>query len=44
MDRWVAAYDVGLGAKEAQKKVREFSSKKYTSHRRVPETLAAQFD
>ncbi|KIJ32776.1 hypothetical protein M422DRAFT_184091, partial [Sphaerobolus stellatus SS14] len=29
---WVAAYDVGLGVKEAQKKVREFSSKKYTSH------------
>ena len=31
MDRWVAAYDVGLGVKEAQKKVREFSSKN-TSH------------
>ncbi|KIJ36443.1 hypothetical protein M422DRAFT_261186 [Sphaerobolus stellatus SS14] len=42
MDRWVAAYDTGLDAKEAQQKVREFSSRKYTSHRRVPETLAAQ--
>ncbi|KIJ51390.1 hypothetical protein M422DRAFT_244566 [Sphaerobolus stellatus SS14] len=44
MDRWVAAYDTGLDVKEAQQKVREFSSRKYTSHRRVPETLAEQFD
>ncbi|KIJ52515.1 hypothetical protein M422DRAFT_156778 [Sphaerobolus stellatus SS14] len=44
MDRWVAAYDTGLDAKEAQQKGREFSSRKYTSHRCVPEILAAQFD
>lgn len=44
MKRWMEAYRNGLGAKEAQEKVKEFSSRLYTSHRRVPETLAAQFD
>jgi hypothetical protein len=39
MDRWLEAYDKGLGAKEAEKEVRKFSSRQYTSHRRVPETL-----
>lgn len=42
--RWTEAYRSGLGAKEAQFEVRRFSSKQYTSHRRVPETLARQFD
>ena len=31
-------------AKEAQFRVREFSSRKYRSHRRIPETLAQAMD
>ncbi|KAH9913281.1 uncharacterized protein B0H18DRAFT_888533, partial [Fomitopsis serialis] len=42
--RWTEAYRSGLGVKEAQFEVKRFSSKRYTSHRRVPETLARQFD
>ncbi|THU99613.1 hypothetical protein K435DRAFT_938387 [Dendrothele bispora CBS 962.96] len=42
--RWISAYRDGLGAKDAQLRVRQFSSRKYKSHRRVPETLASQFD
>ncbi|TFY76790.1 hypothetical protein EWM64_g7221 [Hericium alpestre] len=41
---WIQAYYDGLDAKEAQFRVKEFSSKRYTSHRRIPETLARQFD
>jgi hypothetical protein len=41
---WMEAYRGGLGAKDAQIKVKEFSSKLYTSHRRIPETLACQLD
>ncbi|KAF5340097.1 hypothetical protein D9758_013166 [Tetrapyrgos nigripes] len=44
MIRWMEAYRSGLGIKEAQIRVRAFSSKRYKSHRRVPETLARQFD
>ncbi|EPT01617.1 hypothetical protein FOMPIDRAFT_41382 [Fomitopsis schrenkii] len=44
MIRWMEAYRLGLGAKEAQLRVKEFSSRKYKSHRRVPETLASLFD
>jgi len=44
MIRWMEAYRLGMCAKEAQMKVKEFSSRVYTSHRRVPETLARQFD
>lgn len=44
MVRWMDAYREGLGAKDAQFKVKQFSSHKYASHRRVPETLACQFD
>ena len=44
MVRWMAAYSSGLSARNAQKQVKDFSSRKYTSHRRVPETLACQFD
>jgi hypothetical protein len=44
MVRWMDAYRMGLGAKEAQITVRKFSSHQYTSHRRVPETVARQFD
>ena len=38
------AYCMGLTAKDAQFHVRMYSSKKYKSHRRVPERLACQFD
>lgn len=41
---WMAAYSSGLEAQKAQKQVKNFSSRKYTSHRCVPETLAWQFD
>ncbi|KJA16237.1 hypothetical protein HYPSUDRAFT_193377 [Hypholoma sublateritium FD-334 SS-4] len=44
MMRWVDAYRDGLNAKNAQIRVQAFSSKKYTSHRRVPERVAAIFD
>ena len=44
MVRWMAAYSSGLSARDSQKRVKDFSSRKYTSHRRVPETLAHQFD
>ncbi|KAJ3747056.1 hypothetical protein DFH05DRAFT_1377744, partial [Lentinula detonsa] len=44
MVRWMEAYRSGMDAKEAQFQVRAFSSKKYKSHRRVPESLAQQFD
>jgi hypothetical protein len=44
MLRWVDAYKDGLSSKDAQMHVRAFSSRKYTSHRRVPETVAASFD
>ncbi|KAF8159193.1 hypothetical protein B0H34DRAFT_655343 [Crassisporium funariophilum] len=44
MHRWTDAYRSGLTARDVQLKVKEFSSKKYTSHCRVPETLARMFD
>ena len=44
MWRWVDAYDGGMGARDAQLHVQKFSSRKYKSHRRVPEGLAAQLD
>ncbi|EJF60930.1 hypothetical protein DICSQDRAFT_62035, partial [Dichomitus squalens LYAD-421 SS1] len=42
--RFIDAYTEGLGAREAQKKVEEFSSRRYKSHRRVPEQLAQAMD
>ncbi|KAJ3728200.1 hypothetical protein DFJ43DRAFT_1001247 [Lentinula guzmanii] len=42
--RWISAYRDGLDAKDAQDHVRAFSSRKYKSHRRVPERLAQSFD
>lgn len=42
--RWREAYQSGLGPKEAQLEVKLFSSKRYTSHRRIPETVARHFD
>jgi len=44
MMRWMDAYRDGLNAKDAQLRVQAFSSKKYTSHRRVSERVAAVFD
>jgi hypothetical protein len=44
MHRWMSAYRSGLETKTAQLQVKEFSSRKYKSHRRVPETLACLFD
>ncbi|KAL1743994.1 hypothetical protein HDZ31DRAFT_39713 [Schizophyllum fasciatum] len=44
MVRWIDAYRGGLGAKDAQKKVKEFSSKKYKSHRRPSERVARLLD
>ncbi|EIW76870.1 hypothetical protein CONPUDRAFT_63241 [Coniophora puteana RWD-64-598 SS2] len=44
MWRWIEAYSDGLSVKAAQSKVKEFSSKRYTSHRRIPDTLASALD
>jgi hypothetical protein len=37
MHRWIDAYQSGLEMKKAQLQVKEFSSRRYKSHRRVPE-------
>jgi hypothetical protein len=42
--RWMEAYRSGLSAKDAQVQVKAFSSYKYRSHRRIPESLAKFFD
>jgi len=42
--RWMDAYRADLNAKDAQLRVQAFSSKKYTSHQRVPDRVAAAFD
>lgn len=42
--RWIEAYRSGLSTKDAQLRVKQFSSTKYKSHRRVPETIARIFD
>jgi transposase len=44
MFRWMEAYRGGLNSKDAQLEVHKYSSRKYKSHRRVPETLARQMD
>ena len=44
MHQWMAAYREGLGTREAQMKVKAFSSTKYKSHRRIPESVAAAMD
>ncbi|KAG1763413.1 hypothetical protein EDD22DRAFT_979392 [Suillus occidentalis] len=44
MHRWIEAYRSGLLMKEAQLQVRQFSSTKYKSHRRIPETVVRLFD
>ncbi|EJF62531.1 hypothetical protein DICSQDRAFT_57959, partial [Dichomitus squalens LYAD-421 SS1] len=42
--RFIDAYTEGLGAREVQKKVEEFSSHRYKSHRHVSEQLAQAMD
>ncbi|KAG1883732.1 hypothetical protein F4604DRAFT_1575373 [Suillus subluteus] len=44
MHRWMNAYRSGLETKAAQLQVKEFSSRKYRSHRRVPEIVACLFN
>ena len=44
MWRWIEAYKSEKTAKEAQLQVQQFSSKRYASHRCVPETVARLFD
>ncbi|KAF8237324.1 hypothetical protein L208DRAFT_1248369, partial [Tricholoma matsutake] len=44
MIRWMDAYHSGLSAKDAQFQVKHFSSRAYTLHRHVLETLARMFD
>jgi hypothetical protein len=42
--RWIEAYCDGLDAKSAQMKVRAFSSRIYTSHRRASERVGQELD
>ena len=42
--RWMDAYRSGLGTVAAQAKVKVFSSKRYKSHRRVPESMTQLID
>ena len=44
MWRWLEAYSDGLAAREAQLHVQKFSSRKYKSHRRVPEHMSEWLD
>ncbi|KAG2159301.1 uncharacterized protein EDB93DRAFT_1237498 [Suillus bovinus] len=44
MHRWMEAYWTGLGMKDAQFRVKQFSSTKYKSHRCVHEAVACTFD
>ena len=44
MFQWMEAYWSGLDTSVAQLQVKEFSSAKYRSHRRVPEVVARAFD
>jgi hypothetical protein len=40
MYHWMDAYIAGLGTNKAQKQVKQFSSKRYKSHRHLPKTVA----
>ncbi|KAJ3831252.1 hypothetical protein F5878DRAFT_549780 [Lentinula raphanica] len=42
--RFIDAYTEGLDAQTASAKVKEFSSCRYTSHRRIPEDVAHEMD
>ena len=41
---WMEAYRSGLGTSEAQLQVKQFSSRKYKSHRRIPDMVARALD
>jgi hypothetical protein len=41
---WMEAYRAGLGSVQAQLQVKTFSSRKYKSHRHIPENIATLFD
>jgi hypothetical protein len=38
------AYRAGMGTTDTQKQVKEFSSTKYKSHRRIPENITHALD
>ena len=42
--RFIDAYSEGLDSHSAQLKVKEYSSQKYKSHRRIPEGLVREMD
>jgi hypothetical protein len=44
MYQWMDAYRGGMGTMDAQKQVKKFSSKKYKSHRHIPENVTHTFD
>ncbi|KAJ3971172.1 hypothetical protein EV361DRAFT_800629, partial [Lentinula raphanica] len=44
MQRWMNAYRSGMDVQSAQLQVQQFSSRKYSSHRRIPEAVARAFD
>ncbi|KAJ7704622.1 hypothetical protein B0H16DRAFT_1346781, partial [Mycena metata] len=44
MVRWIDTYRNGMETQEAQLHVRNFGSKEYKSHRRIPEGVARAFD
>jgi hypothetical protein len=44
MQQWMEAYQYGLAMTDAQRKVKEFGSEKYTYHRCIPEAVACAMD
>jgi hypothetical protein len=44
MYRWMEAYRSGLGTSEAQLQVKQFGSRKYKSHRCIPDMVARALD
>lgn len=42
--RWMEAYRAGLSTNDAQLRVKQYSSTKYKSHRRIPQSVAYTFD
>lgn len=42
--RFIEAYGDGLEAREAQKRVKEYSTRQYKSHRRIPDQVAEGLD
>ncbi|KZT56484.1 hypothetical protein CALCODRAFT_435737 [Calocera cornea HHB12733] len=42
--RWMDAYRGGKTPEEAQVMVKQYGTRQYTSHRRIPESVASTFD